>query len=121
MPISSRFGGQKIEDEPREKGLPKKYKSRQALWFHCIMVLFSCYAGVMFTSWIHISVSNVQQGSAIVDDLSIWVRSIATLLVILYAILKLIRSQWNSEDDGQMEESEEEYEEGAVSRFKRFL
>ena len=96
------------DEDDDAKGLPKKFRSFQALWFHLIMTMIGGYTGVMFTSWIQISVSNVQNNSEIVDDVSIWVRSIALFLGLLYSILKNIRLQWGSDPKEDDEEENDE-------------
>lgn len=52
--------GESINSETKKKlengEYLKRYRSCQAFFFHFAMMLISCYVGVMFVGWIHISV-----------------------------------------------------------------
>ena len=75
----------------------KSYRSHQAFWFHAVMALFSCYAGVMFIGWIHIDVNqNIISELPKIDDVSIWVRFIALTLSLLSIIFKSVKTDYRN-------------------------
>lgn len=88
-----------------------RFRSRQAFFFHLLMTLLGAYTAVIFTSWIHITIDDIQTGTESYDNTSIWARFAAIALGIILSSVKVFRAHYHitrqeeeSEDYREMEE-----------------
>lgn len=85
-----------------------KFRSKQAFFFHSVMTLFGAYTAVIFTSWIHITINDIQTGTETYDNSSIWARFVAIALGVIFSSVKVFRAHYHF---SRLEEETEEYRE----------
>lgn len=72
-----------------------RFRSRQAFFFNLLMSGFGIYTAVIFTSWIHITVDDIETGAEVYDNSSIWARFIGIVFGIMFSAVKVFRAHYH--------------------------
>lgn len=83
-----------------------EFRSRQAMFFHLLLTLFGIYTAVVFTSWVNISVNDIEVGTEAYDNYSVWLRFIALALGICFSMVKVFRAHYHIANMSKVEEEE---------------
>ena len=83
-----------------------RFRSRQAFFFHLFMTMLGAYTAVIFTSWIHITIDDINTGTETYDNTSIWARFIAVTLGVTFSSVKVFRAHYHYT---RLEEENEDY------------
>jgi hypothetical protein len=92
-----------------------RFRSKQAFFFHLLLTLFGAYTAVIFTSWIHITIDDIQTGAEAYDNTSIWARFFAVALGVMFSAVKVFRAYYHysrlmEEEGGYMRREDDEVE-----------
>ncbi len=86
-------GNYKIPDDFDPKRV--RFRSRQAFFFNLIMAGLGIYTAVIFTSWIHVTVDDIETGTEVYDNTSIWARFIGIVFGIMFSAVKVFRAHYH--------------------------